>query len=160
MYRNLDKKEFLKFEIDNSVSSTLDYYEDILKNFPEWINSKREIKLLSVLGNKKIKFEVGNINSVLPNKSSENSLWGVFGFENEPIVSLQRVCFVINSLSFILYDQKIEKMNITIQVLTTQYGKILRNLLENSKDINIKICQHIENEKVVYFYIDTPELAA
>lgn len=149
--------DFFEFEINTSSTSELDYYDSILSNFPEWKATKRELKILSITEGKKIQFEVNQISSVLPN-TTNNGLWGSFGNNDEGILSISKVCFILSQMNFIIQNQKIEKLTIGIKTLTTEYGKILHKLL--NEDWPIEIEQAVEKKSVNYFYIKQQNLAA
>lgn len=150
------KDELFEIEIDVSETNNIQYYEEILSHFSEWPSVKRDIKIMSVLENRKIEFEISQITTVLPN-STNNSLWGQFE-SGDTILTLSRVCFVINSMSFILMAEQIIKLTLKIQVLTTQYGKILSQLIKDN--CNIKIKQLVAGDCVKYFYVDNFTTAA
>ena len=65
---------------------------------------------------------------------------------------------IIKSMSFILKENKIEKLTLRCRLLETPMGKVVKELMENSMTVDLK--PHIIDNKVVYFYVDTYETAA
>ena len=73
----------------------------------------------------------------------------------ENILSIQMSVLTIKSMSFILKDNKIDKLTLRCKTLETQMGKVIEELIDNSTEIDLK--PHIIDNKVVYFYVDTYE---
>jgi hypothetical protein len=74
------------------------------------------------------------------------------------ILSLQMSVLTIKSMSFILKENKVEKLTLRCKVLSTPMGKVVKELMENSMTVDLR--PHIIDNKVVYFYVDTYETAA
>ena len=128
-------------------NNTLDQFEDLMSRYKEWTSFKRDIILTSILeSGKKIQFDIESI-----------SMFGQFGNSGN-ILSLQMSVLIIKSMSFILKENKVEKLTLRCKVLSTPMGKVVKELMENSMDIDLK--PHIIDNKVVYFYVDTYETAA
>ena len=128
-------------------NNTLDQFEDLMSRYKEWTSFKRDIILTSILeSGKKIQFDIESI-----------SMFGQFGNSGN-ILSLQMSVLIIKSMSFILKENKIEKLTLRCRLLETPMGKVVKELMENSMDIDLK--PHIIDNKVVYFYVDTYETAA
>ena len=128
-------------------NNTLDQFEDLMSRYKEWTSFKRDIILTNVLeSGKKIQFDIESI--------SMFAQLGNFG----NVVSLQMSVLIIKSMSFILKENKVEKLTLRCKVLSTPMGKVVKELMENSMDIDLK--PHIIDNKVVYFYVDTYETAA
>ena len=128
-------------------NNTLDQFEDLMSRYKEWTSFKRDIILTSILeSGKKIQFDIESI--------SMFAQLGNFG----NVVSLQMSVLIIKSMSFILKENKIEKLTLRCRLLETPMGKVVKELMENSMDIDLK--PHIIDNKVVYFYVDTYETAA
>ena len=128
-------------------NNTLDQFEDLMSRYKEWTSFKRDIILTNVLeSGKKIQFDIESISLM--------AQLGNFG----NVVSLQMSVLIIKSMSFILKENKVEKLTLRCKVLSTPMGKVVKELMENSMDIDLKL--HIIDNKVVYFYVDTYETAA
>jgi len=128
-------------------NNTLDQFEDLMCKYKEWASIKRDIRLTNVLeSGKRIQFDIESI-----------SMFGQFGNSGN-ILSLQMAVLRIKSMSFILKENKVEKLTLRCKVLETPMGKVVKELMENSMDIDLKL--HIIDNKVVYFYVDTYENAA
>jgi hypothetical protein len=135
--------ELYKTEISLN-GETLSQFERVLSRYSEWTSFKREIRLNSLLDDKKIQFDIDDI-----------SEYGFLG-DAEVDISLSRTCFLLKSMSFILKSDKIEKLEIKWRVLNTQNGEILKNLLDS--DINLDIKMRFKENTFFYFYVDVPEL--
>lgn len=128
-------------------NNTLDQFEDLMSRYKEWTSFKRDIILTNVLeSGKKIQFDIESISLM--------AQLGNFG----NTVSLQMSVLIVKSMSFILKENKVEKLTLRCKVLSTPMGKVVKELMENSMDIDLKL--HIIDNKVVYFYVDTYENAA
>ena len=128
-------------------NNTLDQFEDLMSRYKEWTSFKRDIILTNFLeSGKKIQFDIESISLM--------AQLGNFG----NVVSLQMSVLIIKSMSFILKENKVEKLTLRCKVLSTPMGKVVKELMENSMDIDLK--PHIIDNKVVYFYVDTYETAA
>jgi hypothetical protein len=123
---------------------TLSKFEKVLSRHKEWTSFKREIRLNTLLGDKRIQFDIDDI-----------SEYGFLG-DDEVDISLTRTCFVLKSMSFILNGDKIDKLEIKWRVLNTQNGEVLKNLIDSNIDINIKM--RFKENDFFYFYVDIPEL--
>ena len=128
-------------------NNTLDQFEDLISRYKEWTSFKRDIRLTNILeSGKRIQFDIESI--------SLTAQLGNFGNE----VSLQLSTLVIKGMSFILKENKVEKLTLRCRLLETPMGKVVKELMENSMDIDLR--PHIIDNKVVYFYVDTYETAA
>jgi hypothetical protein len=128
-------------------NNTLDQFEDLMSKYNEWTSVKRDIRLTNVLeSGKRIQFDIESISMFAQLGNSGN------------IISLQMGVLRIKSMSFILKENKIDKLTLRCKVLSTPMGKVVKELMENCMDIDLK--PHIIDNKVVYFYVDTYETAA
>ena len=123
---------------------TLSKFEKVLSRHKDWTSFKREIRLNTLLDDKRIQFDIDDI-----------SEYGFLG-DDEVDISLTRTCFVLKSMSFILNGDKIDKLEIKWRVLNTQNGEVLKNLIDSNIDINIKM--RFKENNFFYFYVDIPEL--
>ena len=143
------------FEIE-LLNNRIEDYEDILSRFSNWKNYKREINLNQLLEEgKKIEFEVEitNNHSVLyVSVFDKTSHWTL---TTGPLVN---VCSTIQKMTFVILNNEVIKLNIEIKLLTTNWGKIITNLLESG--IDLKLIQHKNIEgKIDNFYFIDPSLA-
>lgn len=128
-------------------NNTLDQFEDLISRYKEWTSFKRDIRLTNILeSGKRIQFDIESISLI--------AQLGNFGNE----VSLQLSTLAIKGMSFILKENKVEKLTLRCRLLETPMGKVVKELMENSMDIDLR--PHIIDNKVVYFYVDTYETAA
>jgi hypothetical protein len=122
--------------------NTLDQFEDLMSRYKEWTSFKRDIILTNILeSGKRIQFDIESISMFAQLGNSGN------------ILSMQMSVLRIKSMSFILKENKVEKLTLRCKVLETPMGKVVKELMENSMDIDLK--PHIIDNKVVYFYVDT-----
>jgi len=144
----------MKSELDDDIkhfdyevllnNNTLDQFEDLMCRYKEWKSIKRDIKLTNVLeSGKRIQFDVESISMFVQLGNVEN------------ILSIQMSVLTIKSMSFILKDNKIDKLTLRCKTLETPMGKVIEELIDNSTEIDLK--PHIIDNKVVYFYVDTYE---
>jgi hypothetical protein len=128
----------------------IDYYDTILKKYPQWIEFRRDIKLELLLNNnnKKIQYDIEDMNP---------PIYGVGHSSGTSSINLNELhpTFIIRSMSFIISSNKVEKVVISLSPLTTYYGKIFSNLI---KELGIdyfkdKIHQYTKENNIVFFYI-------
>jgi len=123
-------------------NNTLDQFENLMSKYKEWTSFKRDIRLMNILeSGKRIQFDIESISLMVQIGNSGN------------IVSLQLGVLRIKSMSFILKENKIDKLTLRCRLLSTPMGKVVKELMENLMDIDLK--PHIIDNNVVYFYIDT-----
>lgn len=128
-------------------NNTLDQFEDLISRYKEWTSFKRDIRLTNILeSGKRIQFDIESI--------SLTAQLGNFGNE----VSLQLSTLVIKGMSFILKENRVEKLTLRCRLLETPMGKVVKELMENSMNVDLR--PHIIDNKVVYFYVATYETAA
>ena len=141
------------FEIE-LLNNKIDDYEDILSRFSNWKQYKREINLNQLLEEgKKIEFEV---ELEIPNSQSVFYISVVDKIDTS-ITSLVNACSVIQKMTFIILNNEVLKLSIEIKLLTTNWGKIITNLLESG--IDLKLIQHKNIEgKIDNFYFINPDL--
>ena len=125
-------------------SQTLSQFEKVLSRHSEWTSFKREIILNSLLDDNKLQFDINDI-----------SEYGFLG-DYEVDISLSNTCFLLKSMSFILKNDKIKKLEIKWRVLNTQNGQVLKNILDSNIEVDIKM--RFKENDFFYFYVDIPEL--
>ena len=137
-------------ELDNN---TLEQYEKLLSNFSNWKEYKREIKLNSILEDKKIEFTLdisGHAHGVM--------YVNVLIDDEDDFDVLKKTSSAIKHMKFILKGNNVLELEITIKTMTTEWGKIIRNLIESGVDLELK--QQIVNNKVKSFYFTHPKMVA
>jgi|LauGreDrversion4_2_1035121.scaffolds.fasta_scaffold101155_2 hypothetical protein len=146
--------KIFEIELDNIEISS---YEDILSRFSNWKKYKREINLNHLLEEgKKVQFEVEieNNSSVFYVSTSDDSS-NSFLYTT----SLVNVCAVINKFTFIILSNKVIKLEVELKILTTKWGKTIKNILES--DIDLKLYQHKDIKgQIDNFYFKLPNSAA
>ena len=141
------KSEF-NVELNNNKISD---YENLLSRFSNWKKYKREINLNQLLeSDKKIEFEVD-----IPNSQS------VFYVNiSTDIMNTSGACAVINKLTFIILENNVIDLKVSITSLNTTFGNILRNLLDSNIDLKLYQNTHIKRGQVIDFYFELPKQAA
>lgn len=123
-------------EIELKVETSgehIDHYESVLDKFSNWKQYRRDIILSDLLNvGKKIEFIV----------DIENHIHGVIyiDFKNEDSfdISLNKACAVIQQLKFILKDNHVESLQMTIKTLDTEMGKELKSIIESGTEVIVK----------------------
>ena len=123
---------------------TLSQFEKVLSRYNEWTSFKREIRLNTLLDDKRIQFDIDDI-----------SEYGFLG-DDEVDINLTKTCILLKSMSFILSGDKIDKLEIKWRVLNTKNGEMLRNIMDSDIEIDIKM--RFKEDFFFYFYIDVPNL--
>ena len=137
-------------ELDNN---TLEQYEKLLSNFNNWSQYKREIKLNSVLEDKKIEFTLdisGHAHGVM--------YVNVLVDDDFDYDVLKKSASAIKFMKFILKGNNVLELEITIKTMTTEWGKIIRDLIESGIELELK--QNIVDNQVKSFYFIYPKMTA
>lgn len=137
----------------NLNNNTLEQYEKLLSNFNNWSQYKREIKLNSILEDKKIEFTLdisGHAHGVM-------YVNVVVDGDNDFDV-LKKASSAIKFMKFILKGNNVLELEITIKTMTTEWGKIIRDLIDSGIDLELK--QHIVDNQVKSFYFIYPKMTA
>jgi hypothetical protein len=137
-------------ELDNN---TLEQYEKLLSSFSNWKEYKREIKLNSILEDKKIEFTLdisGHAHGVM--------YVNVVVDDEDDFDLLKKASSAIKFMKFILKGNNILELEVTIKTMTTEWGKIIRDLIESGVELELK--QHIVDNKVKSFYFTYPKMVA
>jgi hypothetical protein len=121
-------------------------FEKYLSKFKEWISFKRDIRLNSLLDDKRVQFNIENIS--------------VFGMLDDTSDIPSSVAFVVKSMSFIIKNECVQELEIIWRPLTTSLGRTLIGLIEAGFYIDIKM--KFLNDEFIYFYadVDTPKNVA
>lgn len=131
-------------------STIVDDFEKLLEQFSNWIQFKREIKLLSILEGKKIEYTVDNIKMQKP-------IYGLLEDSINEIVSLKDISFIIRSLTFTIKENNVLGLRANIESVDSQLGKTIDSLIESEVDFSLKYKTDIKSE-ILYFYIYFPNL--
>ena len=137
-------------ELDNN---TLEQYEKLLSNFSNWKEYKRDIKLNSILEDKKIEFTLdisGHAHGVM--------YVNVLVDDEDDFDVLKKTSSSIKHMKFILKGNNVLELEVTIKTMTTEWGKIIGNLIESGIDLELK--QQIVNNKVKSFYFTHPKMVS
>jgi hypothetical protein len=137
-------------ELDNN---TLEQYEKLLSNFSNWKEYKREIKLNSILEDKKIEFTLdisGHAHGVM--------YVNVVVDDEDDFDVLKKTSSSIKHMKFILKGNNVLELEITIKTMTTEWGKIIGDLIESGVELELK--QNIVDNKVKSFYFTHPKMVA
>jgi hypothetical protein len=137
-------------ELDNN---TLEQYEELLSNFSNWSEYKREIKLNSILEDKKIEFTLdisGHAHGVM--------YVNVLDEDWYEIDILKKASSSIKFMKFILKGNNVLELEITIKTMTTEWGKIIRELIESGLELELR--QNIVDNQVKSFYFIYPKMTA
>lgn len=138
--------EYFDYEVllDNN---TFFQFEDLMSRYKEWETFKRDIILANILeSGKRIQFDIQSISMIVPLGN------------HEKIMSLQYSALYCKGMSFILKGDSIDSLILRCRFLETPMGKIVRELMEHSMQIDLK--PNILDGKVTYFYVDTNENCA
>jgi hypothetical protein len=131
-----------EWEVAGLESVSIDQYEEMLSKYGEWISSKREIKLASLLNpDRKIQFDIESI-SIL-----------AYVNQGDYVQNLKDAAIHIKGMTFILKEGIVEKLVLKCRRMETPMGKVVSNLMDANIDIQMK--QMILHYQVKFFYIDT-----
>lgn len=135
------------FDVILGSDLKFDDYNLALSSYPTWKSIYREIKLNYLLeGSKKIQFDIDDIQKYI-----------TLDDVHQHQVSLKNVCCSITGMTFILNDNKIEKLTLKSKVLDTECGRILKTMM--LVGMELKVSQFIHH-KTLSFIIETPKSAA
>ena len=141
-----DRVGEFEWEVAELGTTSIDQYEEMLSKYGEWISSKREIKLASLLDpDKKIQFDIDSI-SILANIKDDVYVH----VQNQ---NLKDAAIHIKGMTFILKEGIVEKLVLKCRRLETSMGKVVSSLMDGNIDIQMK--QMILHHQVKFFYIDT-----
>lgn len=137
----------------NLDNNTLDQYEVLLSNFSNWNQYKREIKLNSLLEDSKIEFTLditGHAHGVM--------YVNVFVDDTDDFEVLRKASSVIKFMKFILKGNKVLELEITIKTMDTEWGNIIRELIESG--VELELTQRLTDGQVKSFYFIYPKMTA
>jgi hypothetical protein len=137
----------------NLDNNTLEQYEKLLSNFNNWSQYKREIKLNSILEDKKIEFTLdisGHAHGVM--------YVNVIDDDFDDFDVLKKASSAIKFMKFILKGNKVLELELTIRTLDTEWGNIIREIIESG--VEIELNQRIVDNQVKSFYFIYPKMIA
>jgi len=120
---------------------------------PLELEDKREIKLNSILDDKKVEFTLditGHAHGVM--------YVNVIVDDFDDFDVLKKASAVIKFMKFILKGNKILELEISIKTLDTEWGKIIKELIDSGVDLELK--QGMVNNQVKSFYFKYPKMSA
>lgn len=135
------------FDVILADDLEFDDYNLALSSYPTWKSVYREIKLNYLLeGSKKIQFDIDDIQKyiTLDDRHSHQ-------------VSLKKVCCSITGMTFVLNNNKIEKLTLKSKVLDTECGRIVKTMMQVGMEVEVS--QFIYG-KTLNFIIEAPKNAA
>jgi hypothetical protein len=148
----MSEKKYFNIKLDNN---TLEQYDNLLSNFNNWSQYKRDIKLNSILEDKKIEFTLditGHAHGVM----YVNVIVDDDDYDDDEV--FKKVSSVIKFMKFILKGNNVLELEITIETMTTQWGKFFSDLIDSG--VNLELKQRIENNQIKYFYFTYPKMVA
>ena len=141
----------VKYNVQLEDNRLEQYEEKLLSNFKNWKTYKRDIKLNSILENKRIEFEL-NISS-----HAFGFLYVEFENDSDQMINLKGVCAAITDLKFILNGDNVDLLEVNLKFLQTPHGKEVITLMDSGFNLILK--QLIVNDTVVKFYLDTEDIS-
>ena len=130
------KNRKYKFYLDGIK---LSQFEDKLQKWPNWIQFKREIKLNSLLEEKRIQFDIEDITE-----------YGKLGNRSmDPMLS--DIVFAVKNISMIIKDDFIEELEIEWRPLQTELGRTIIGLCDSGIELEISMC--FKDDQFSHFYI-------
>lgn len=131
------KNRKYKFYLDGIK---LSQFENKFKQWPQWTQFKREIKLNTLLNGKKIQFDIEDI----------NEYGKLSGRAFDPMMS--DIVFTVKRISMIIKDDFVEELEIEWRPLQSDLGRTIIGILDSGLEIDISI-HFDDNDQFVYFYI-------
>lgn len=144
------KKEGIKVIIPEST--IIDDFEKLLNQFSDWTQFKREIKLLTILEDKKIEYTVENIKMQKP-------IYGLLEDSIGDVIALKRIAFIIRGLTFTIKGNEVIELKVSIESLENDLGKTIDSLISSELDFNLRY-KKVDKGEILYFFLDFPNLAA
>jgi len=124
------EKQFVIKTENNMFSS----YFPVLEKLPEFKQFKREITLNNLLlEGKKIQFDVKDMVGI-----SSFKIFGTTGEPDTTIISVRKLSFKVKEMVFIIKDEFVESLSVTIETLENEEGKILENLFNNGFHLSLR----------------------
>ena len=141
-----DRVGEFEWEVAELGTTSIDQYEEMLSKYGEWISSKREIKLASLLNpDRKIQFDIDSISLLAYTNEGDY-------VQRKQGQNLKDAAIHIKGMTFILKEGIVEKLVLKCRRMETPMGKVVSNLMDANIDIQMK--QMILHQ-VKFFYIDT-----
>ncbi len=129
-----------RFILDNMK---LDNFDNFLNKWPsKWVQFKREIRLNTLLCDKRVQFEIDDINE-----------YGKIDGMNHMDMMLSDIVFIVKKITMIIRDDLVEELEIEWKPLETYIGKSIIELLNNKF---VEISMKFKNDQFLFFYIKNP----
>jgi len=145
--------DLLEYNVIIGEDVELEHYDRLLKEFKQWKQYKREIKLNTLLNEgKRIGFDVTEISKI-------NTMYGSLGKPEDFDFSLKKLSFHVKSMHFIIKNNKVDELKIGLKVLDNPPGKELLLLLESGCNLEIKQLRLPLCRSITQFYFDVPDIA-
>lgn len=138
-----DRVGEFEWEVEQE-GSNIDQYEDMLSKYQQWISSKREIKLASLLNpGRKVQFDIDSLSLLATAEDSIESL--------QHAISLNKAAIHIKGMTFILKEGIVEKLTLKCRRMDTQVGKTIAELIDSCIELSMR--QHAIKGQIIRFYI-------
>jgi glutaminase len=135
------------FDVILADDLEFDDYNLALSSYPTWKSVYREIKLNYLLeGSKKIQFDIDDIQKYI-----------TLDDQHSHQVYLKKVCCSITGMTFVLNNNKIEKLTLKSKVLDTECGRIVKTMMQVGMEVEVSQFLY---EKTLNFIIEAPKNAA
>lgn len=123
-----------QFEVKiDGTNDKFSHYLHILEKLPEFKQFKREITLNTILlEGKKIQFDVKDI-------KGNSSIFGTTGEPEHRTTHIKNKSFKIKEMMFIIKDESVEKLSITLETLENENGKMLEALINQEFQLSLRI---------------------
>lgn len=147
----IQNQNIFTYKINNPISvhvvdSKISDYDNLLSKFKDWIQFNRDIKISTLLDEGKIiQFDIEDI-------PSYNSINGYI--DGDKYNSVRDICFVVKSMSFILKNNFVDELKVTIKTIDNQFGNALRSLIESGVVIDIYQVKS-SNGQILCFSVNT-----
>jgi len=121
------KQDYL-FNVKIEHDYNIDDYNHVLSRYKDWKSTYREIKLNYILeGDKKLQFDIEDIHKYITLDDDQSEY-----------VTLQKICCDINTITFILKNNKVEKLTLKGKILDTTQGKLLSSIIDTGYEIIVE----------------------
>jgi hypothetical protein len=132
-------------EISSKFSSYLPFIEKVGNNYKQYL---RDIKLNTLLENKKVQFDIESIRQV----------YGCIGRPSEhpiAVLYIPESAFSVKSVHFIIKDDEVIKLTVSIDTLDNDRGKNVEKLM-SLENVDISMCLYHKDGVIDKnsFYID------
>lgn len=131
------KNRKYKFYLDGIK---LSQFENKFQKWPQWKQFKREIKINTLLDDKRVQFDIEDI----------NEYGKLSGKAFDPMMS--DIVFTVKGISMIIKDDFVEELEIEWRPIQSDLGRTIIKILDSGIELDMSI-HFDENDQFVYFYI-------